>query len=50
VCASHLINGLSLTAIGGKTPLEIWSEKAAQEHDLCRYLKVWLTFVPKMAR
>jgi len=30
--ASHLINGLSLTAIGGKTPLKVWSEKAAQGH------------------
>ena len=25
VYASHLINGLSSTAIGGKTPLEVWS-------------------------
>jgi len=32
--ASHLINGLSLTAIGGKTPLKVWSEKAAQGHGL----------------
>ena len=31
--ASHLINGLS-TAIGGKTPLEVWSKKATQDHDL----------------
>ena len=32
--ASHLINGS--TAIGGKTPLEIWSEKAAQDYGLLR--------------
>ena len=36
VYASHLINGLSSTAIGGKTPLEVWSEKAAQDHGLPR--------------
>ena len=34
--ASHLINRLSSTAIGGKTPLEVWSEKAAQNHSLLR--------------
>ena len=34
VYASHLINGS--TAIGGKTPLEIWSGKAAQDHGLLR--------------
>ena len=32
--ASHLRNGLSSTAIGGKTLLEVWSEKAAQDHGL----------------
>ena len=36
VCASHLINGLSSTAIGGKTSLDIWSGKAAQDYDLLR--------------
>jgi len=36
VYASHLIDGLSSTAIGGKTPLEVWSEKAAQNHGLLR--------------
>jgi len=34
VYANHLINGLSSTAIGGKTPLEVWSEKATQDHGL----------------
>ena len=29
---SHLINGS--TAIGGKTPLKIWSGKAAQDYGL----------------
>ena len=32
--ASHLINGS--TAIGGKTPLKIWSGKTAQDHGLLR--------------
>ena len=36
VYASHLINGLSSTAIGGKTPLEVWPRKAAHDHDLLR--------------
>ena len=31
--ASHLING---STIGGKTPLEIWYGKAAQDHGLLR--------------
>ena len=34
--ASHLINGLSSTAIRGKTSLEVWSGKTAQGHDLLR--------------
>jgi len=34
VYASHLINGLSSTAIEGKTPLDIWSRGAAQDYDL----------------
>jgi len=34
VFASHLINGS--TAIGGKTPLKIWSGKAAQDHGWLR--------------
>ena len=33
---SHLINGLSSTAIGGKTLLEVWSEKVTQGHGLLR--------------
>ena len=32
VYASHLMN--KLTAIGGKAPLKILSEKAAQDHDV----------------
>jgi len=36
VYASHLINELSSTAIGGKTPLNIWSGGAAQDYDLLR--------------
>jgi len=34
VYASHLIN--ESTAIGGKTPLKVWSGKAAQDHNLLR--------------
>ena len=34
VYASHLINGS--TAIGGKTPLKVWSGKADQDHNLLR--------------
>ena len=34
--ASHLINGLSSTAIEGKAPLEVWSGKATQDHGLLR--------------
>ena len=36
VYASHLINELSSTAIGCKTLLKVWSEKAAQDHGLLR--------------
>jgi len=34
VYASHLINGLSSTAIGGKTLLDMWSGGAAQDYDV----------------
>jgi len=34
VYAYHLVNWLSSSAIGGKTPLEIWSEKVTQDYDL----------------
>ena len=34
--ASHLINGLSSVAIRGKIPMEIWSEKYAQDYDSIR--------------
>ena len=50
VYVSHLINGMSSTAIGGKAPLKVWSEKAAQDHDLLRNLEVRPTLVLKMAR
>ena len=33
---SDLINKLPSTAIGGKTSLEVWSGKAAQDHGLLR--------------
>jgi len=32
----HLINRLALSAIGGKTPVEVWSENAAQDYDMLR--------------
>ena len=31
--ACHLINRLPLSVIGGKTPLEVWSGKLAQDYD-----------------
>ena len=34
--AYHLVNRLPLSAIGGKTPLEVWSEKVAQDYDSLR--------------
>jgi len=34
VYANHLINGLSLIVIGGKTLLDIWLGGAAQDYDL----------------
>ena len=34
VYASHFINGLSSTAMGEKTPLDIWSGEAAQDYRL----------------
>ena len=34
--ASHLLNKLLTTAIGDKTPLEIWSGGAALDHDSLR--------------
>jgi len=33
---SHLMNNLSLTMIGGKTLLDIWSGRAAQDYKLLR--------------
>jgi len=36
VYASHVINRLSATAIGGKTSLNIWSGGAAEDYDLLR--------------
>ncbi|KAH9717295.1 hypothetical protein KPL71_021764 [Citrus sinensis] len=34
--ASHLINRLPSAAIGGKTPMEMWSEKHTQDYDSLR--------------
>ena len=45
VYARHLIDGS--TAIGGKTPLEIWSKKAAQDHDLLRKFRSLTYFSAK---
>jgi len=36
VYTSHLLNRLSITAIGGKTPLEIWLGGAARDHGSLR--------------
>jgi len=34
--ACYLVNRLHSSAIGGKTPLKVWSGKAAQDYDLLR--------------
>ena len=34
--ASHLINRLPSTALNGKTPLEVWSGKPANDYDTLR--------------
>ena len=34
--ASHLVNRLPSAAIGGKTPMEMWSGKHAQDYDSLR--------------
>ena len=34
--ACYLVNRLSSSAIGGKTPLEVWSEKVTQDYDSLR--------------
>jgi len=38
--ACYLVNTLSSSAIRGKTPLEVWSGKAAQDYDSLRVLGV----------
>ncbi|KAH9764742.1 hypothetical protein KPL70_001639 [Citrus sinensis] len=37
--ASHLVNRLPSAAIGGKTPMEMWSEKYAQDYDSLRVFR-----------
>ena len=37
--ACYLVNRLSLSVTEGKTPLEVWSGKVAQDYDL---LGIWL--------
>ena len=34
--ASHLVNRLPSAAIGGKTPMEMWSGKHAQDYNSLR--------------
>jgi len=36
MCASHLLNRLPMNVIGGKTLLEIWSDRVACDHDSLR--------------
>ena len=47
--ASHLMDRLSSTAIGGKTSLDIWSGRAAQDYDLLRVFECPAYFSVKMA-
>ncbi|KAH9650170.1 Integrase catalytic domain-containing protein [Citrus sinensis] len=37
--ASHLVNRLPSAAIGGKTPMEMWSGKYAQDYDFLRIFR-----------
>ena len=46
--ASNLMNRLSSTVIGGKTPLNIWSDRAAQDYNLLGCLDVRPTSMSKM--
>jgi len=39
VYVCYLVNRLSSSAIGSKTPLEAWSEKVAQDYDLLRVFR-----------
>ena len=32
-CSCQLVNKLPSSVIGGKTPLEVWSEKMTQDYD-----------------
>ena len=50
VYASHLINGLSSTAIGGKNPLDIWSGGGVQDYNLLRVFESLTYFSAKDAR
>jgi len=36
VYTCHIVNMLPLFMIGGKTPLEVWPEKVAQDYDSLR--------------
>ena len=45
--ARYLVNRLPSSAIGGKTPLEVWSEKTAPDYDLLRVLVVQPTIMLK---
>jgi len=33
-CSNHIINKLSSSAIDGKTLMEVWSRKPAQDYDM----------------
>ena len=37
--ACYLVNRFPSSAIGGKTPLEVWSGKAAQDYDSLRVFR-----------
>jgi len=39
--ACYLVNRLPSSGIGGKTPLEVWSEKTAPDYDSLRIF--WLS-------
>jgi len=43
----HLVNRLPLSAIGSKTPLEVWSGKVAQDYDSLQYLDIRPTIMSR---
>ena len=43
----HLLNRLPTTVIGGKTPLDVWSGRAARDHGSYGYLVIQPTLMSR---